>query len=848
MDAVQFGRWLAERRHLCGWPSQRALVEAAHAHPMRAGADISEAFLARLEAGHLAHPFRGSVRQRVLFLAWLLCRTVRDTRIYMRVSGLTELTADESRLIERLRQRLDGQRAPVLQVLPARSHHFVGRGTELALVMEELTARSGGVVGVTGLPGVGKSALAREAAQRFADNGGDAVGTGEFADGIIYQDLARARGLGGLVMLLDQIAAYVDPPRDERLASVAQGSAEDGDLPEVERAIARARRVLGSRDVLIVLDNVDPKFPLRDAVVALLAREGGATHEVSARERLAARRAILFTSRYVPAPALMSRHIRLAPLPADEAIDLFATLARHPLTDDERDHAALICAALGNLPLAIEVAATAAAARGIPLDLLAAHASDQPLGTLLDGEGDLRRVFAQALAALAAPVRERFALLGALGARTFGIEWAASVHPVSGTPVRSAAVRARALPSPSGGPVSARAPGLLEDADDAEPDSSGVSRASVARAASELGELVRHSLLTMLPGYAVPATPTHPRGAEDEGARAVPTRYQIHPLVAAYAHEYLEEDYAANAEEAQRDAQAYALAYVEQHAGDLRALESEREMVLAMLTQAWHRREDAVVVRLINGLWRLIGRFGNFELSARILYWGIAASQRLDDQYQQARFLNRLGTLLHYHGEPLQARRAWEASLALAETLRQPAEIWHPLANLALMACEAGDFDRARRLAAAYLRRGQEAGELAGVAHALFNRGLGAHLRGDDERAFADLTACTRLLALRGASDHAAHEGILQLAAQAELARVQGDFARARHHSEMAIALAQEAGDHYTVADLLLDQARFAHAHHQQDEARTLATRVVEVAARIGAHQLHREGLILLQQ
>ena len=65
MDALQFGRWFSERRRRCGWGSQRALVETLHQHPLLCECGISEDFLARLEAGQLAHPFRGNVRWRV---------------------------------------------------------------------------------------------------------------------------------------------------------------------------------------------------------------------------------------------------------------------------------------------------------------------------------------------------------------------------------------------------------------------------------------------------------------------------------------------------------------------------------------------------------------------------------------------------------------------------------------------------------------------------------------------------------------------------------------------------------------------------------------------------------------
>ena len=49
MDAVQFGRWLSERRRRFGWRSQRALAETANSDFNLSGYHITEDFLARVE-------------------------------------------------------------------------------------------------------------------------------------------------------------------------------------------------------------------------------------------------------------------------------------------------------------------------------------------------------------------------------------------------------------------------------------------------------------------------------------------------------------------------------------------------------------------------------------------------------------------------------------------------------------------------------------------------------------------------------------------------------------------------------------------------------------------------------
>ncbi|HEV7128936.1 MAG TPA: ATP-binding protein [Ktedonobacterales bacterium] len=848
LDAVQFGRWLGERRHAGGWPSQRAFVEAARAHPMVSGSDLSEAFLARLEAGHLAHPFRGAVRQRVLALAWLLCKVPRDVRIYLRVAGLVDLGVDEAARIERLLRRLGMPRAVAPRILPARPSQLIGRRAELDELIKAVLVPAGGIVAVTGLPGVGKSALVSETCHQLA---GEAIdGARAFPDGIVYRRVADCRGASGLTTVLRQIARDFGASAAALARPTGREDEVTDEAAELEHAAAQVRQTLGHREVLIVLDDVDPAFPLREALDALLARDATSHRGTSAREAMPVRRGVLFSSRFLPPPPLMAHQLRLAPLAPSDAVTLFTALAGHSFTDREREHVALTCAALGHLPLAIEVAATAMVARGIPLDLLAAHVSEHPLDTLLDGEGELHALFAHALEPLSQLARHQFALLGALGAPIFGIEWAAALP----APPPAVLPSATAAPAPAAAQSSplldrltgARAPGQAARVEAANALALAVPYASIARTAVALGQLVRHSLLDMTPGDALASSRDHVSEEQPHADSLV--RYQIHPLIAAYARERLDQLDPEIAEAAYRDAREYALAFAERHHTELSALEREREMLLGALTRAWQRHEFAFVIPLVSGLWPVVNRIGGYALSARILYWGISASQQLNDQYHQARFLNRLGALLHYHGEPARARQTWEASLAIAEVVRRPADIWHPLANLAMLACEAGEMDRAQRCVESYLRHGQEDGTLSSVAHALFKRGVGARLQGDTDQAHADLSACIRLLALRSVGDNPTHDGIFEMAAQAELARVQGDFARARHHADLAVALAEEACDHFTVADLLLDQARFARRQQRQEEARALAVRVVEVATRVEAHQLRLEGLSLLRQ
>src|SRR5579863_10363343 len=219
MDAVQFGRWLSTRRRKCGYRSQRVLVEKAHTHPLLCDMAISEDFLARLEAGQLAHPFRGRVRERVLGLAWLLCKTPRDAKNYLRAAELTELTSDESAIIQLLTEELAIQAQQAHQAhqahqaqhvitslpMPPRPPRIPGRTGVLQEVVNTLYTTETGLCVISGMPGVGKSTLAYEAIHRVAENETGRMRV--FPGGIAAFACTGRRGTSGLVDLLHDIAS-----------------------------------------------------------------------------------------------------------------------------------------------------------------------------------------------------------------------------------------------------------------------------------------------------------------------------------------------------------------------------------------------------------------------------------------------------------------------------------------------------------------------------------------------------------------------------------------------------------------------------------------------------------------
>jgi AAA ATPase domain len=834
MDAIQFGRWLSNRRRRCGWSSQRALAEATQQEPFFSECDISEKFLARLEAGHLVHPFRGAVRQRVLALAALVCTTPREVQTYLRAAELTALGAEEAAYVQRLHASLQAQRADPVMLLPPRPTRLVGRVELVDDLLCHLATGNSGLYAVTGMPGVGKSALAFEVMHRLVAD--ERQRRRLFPHGVAIFTCTGRRDTQGMVALLHEIAEAF--PAAMKLASRAAHSGialtssnESHAWPGAREAaladaLARARLALAGKRTLLLLDDVDAQFPLRLLRDALLI--GGAESAIEKKEsqhgtgRMGdAACKVLITSRYVPAPALLAHHLSVEALEPEPALDLFTALRGRPLSEEQRADAERICAAVGYLPLAIEAAASAVTTEGIPLSLLAACLVENPLGWTWDGEREVSSRLAQALDALDPELQQHFVLLSTLGRRSFGLEGVAALY-------LSPAERA------------GKAASHGTDHGDAVPEQRGNAAVSgedhslvnlplshLAHTADDLGHLVRHSVVELLTDEAPAGSDTLPRRLSEATAR-----YRLHPLLYAHALERLEQLEPETVRGARRNVHAYALAYLERHQGEVIHLERERGFLLAALAGLWQQQQYSLVVRCVEGLLPLASHLGSSQDRERVLLWGIHASQHVRDQYHLAYFLSDLGLLRVCRGEPFAAvRRVLAESLALVEALQRLADpcLWRPFITLAYMASLEGEDDAVRRFTGTMLQRTQKADEPFCSSYGFLMHGAYARLLGERDRAYQDLSACLHLLT-RSQPAHVAHREQVLVMAQMELARVQGDYAGSYKHMEHLIALAKETCQDWEVADILLDQAEFASQQGVLADAQRLAQRALAVS------------------
>jgi tetratricopeptide (TPR) repeat protein len=272
---------------------------------------------------------------------------------------------------------------------------FVGRGADLAWVVEHL--RTGEAPSITpivalgGMGGIGKSALAAKAVQVLRREG-------RFKDGVCViacQDVLQP------ALVLRQILSRFDSeldPHDESLDPPALAT--------------KAHNLLDGKDALIVLDNVEPDWPIEEVVGIL--RATCVTLLLSARQVLP----------QSAVPAANSYAVGL--LPYVEAHDLFlSALGQVELSVEDSLAAERIIAVLARHTLSVKLAGAYAASTRRDLEAIAQELERDPL--ILEGdvsatqnERAVELVFSRSLATLAPELQELFTAFGALATRETG--------------------------------------------------------------------------------------------------------------------------------------------------------------------------------------------------------------------------------------------------------------------------------------------------------------------------------------------------------------------------------------------------------------------------------------------
>ena len=268
---------------------------------------------------------------------------------------------------------------PVQRQLPTSPSSFVGRQGELARLVAGVDEAEAPITLISGMPGVGKTALAIHWAHRVADR---------FPDGQLFVDMHG----------YDTAGVPLSP--DDALGSLlhALGVAPDAVPADLDARAAVFRSLSSSRRLLIVLDNVAAD----EQVLPLLPGTGPSALVMTSRKRM---------------DLLTATTIVLDPLPLEDSRALFIQVVGEERVQSEPDAATALVALCAGLPLALRiVGALVQASPHTPLAELRnsfAHRSNRLLSEGADdGQKSLTAVLSWSYAALPRDAARLLRLLG----------------------------------------------------------------------------------------------------------------------------------------------------------------------------------------------------------------------------------------------------------------------------------------------------------------------------------------------------------------------------------------------------------------------------------------------------
>ena len=280
--------------------------------------------------------------------------------------------------------------------LPLDVPDFTGRGEALAkldaLVDGREHDRSPVIVTITGMPGVGKTALAIHWAHRMADR---------FPDGHLFIDL---RGYSERAALSPQEAL------GQALRALGVPSRR---IPaDADELAALYRTQLAARQMLVVLDDAASSAQVRP----LMPGTSSCLVVVTSRNNLEGLVA-----------SAGARTVPLGVLPAEEALDLVGAVAGRARTEAEPEAAAELIQLCARLPLALSIVAANLATRPqqTVADTVRALSAGDRLSRLALGEdvgGAVGATFDLSYRGLSDDLRRAFRLLGLIEGPTFTAE------------------------------------------------------------------------------------------------------------------------------------------------------------------------------------------------------------------------------------------------------------------------------------------------------------------------------------------------------------------------------------------------------------------------------------------
>lgn len=727
----------------------------------------------------------------------------------------------------RERERLEAQRAAWLP----QAKHFFGREADLTRVIELISRPRGNqplICSITGMPGVGKSALALHIAHETK---------AQFPDGVLWATLRK------------------DPPfriLEDFGRKLGNDLGSIGTLGE--RADAWQSRVLKGKKVLLVLDNAES-----DEELAPLLPKASDT-------------VVLITSRQDLAAASRGEVLRLTPLSPPDATQLLieaVTDAAHKFGRKAETLAPalahVICELAGYLPLAIVIAATqlAGTRRGAWDDFLSRLADERSrLTELEDDTSSVAATFAVSYESLSPAAQELFCLLTLFAESDFGVNAVAAIGAATEDQARKALealVNASLLEQPRAGRYHLH--DLLRlfanERLKKEVPSQKVRRARL--------RLLRHftDLAATYPAnYEALDTDHHNilaaidwvRGRDESSQRSARERVSFQraaiALIEATADYLRVRGHLAEG----RERLQWAIevggeeALLSYHLGLMALNQGDYQPSAAHFGAAYRRAHREHQVNLAGQALEKLGfvrrEEGSYKEAQRHLKRAMALFEKSGDRQEFARSQTELGRTFDWQGDYQMAQTIFVQSAVLQEKIEDWAGLAHTLHCLAYTYAYQGNYEAARPYFERALTIQEQEGDRRAMAHTLHALG---RLYSGHFHAFTfpgpNLSDATADLQLARSYLNRSLAVEVEIGDKRGIANTQlvlaylderrGEVTRATAAFEQALALKRQTGSRFELARFAHDQGRLALRADDEATARSLLTSALRVERKL---------------
>jgi len=240
---------------------------------------------------------------------------------------------------------------------------------------------------------------------------------------------------------------------------------------------------------------------------------------------------------------------------------------------------------------------------------------------------------------------------------------------------------------------------------------------------------------------------------------------------------------------------------------------------------------------------------GDYAEARRLYQESLDIKQQLGHRAGVAYTLGQMGNLAYAQGDLGEARRLYDQVRDVSQQMGDRRSVAKALHQLGLLAQDQGDYAEARRLYQESLDIEQQLGDRAGVA--LSRWGLGNLAQDQSDFVEAERQWQAALVTFCELSDRKNQAGVLhQLGV---LAQGQGDYAEARRLYDESLAIAQQLGDRAGAAVTVWNLGNVAYLQGDPDDARNQYQDALTVFRELGdrrneAGVLHQLGVLAQDQ